>query len=147
MARVRGSIIIDRPVQVVFDAVADQTSEPRYNPSMTSSHQVTPGPIGVGTHFLATIISRGKGVDVDIEVTDFEPPHVFGSRSVMAGSTVVGRVRCDPVGPGTRFSWDWDVHVGGPARLLAPLIGVIGRRQEHAIWAGLKKHLEVPGAP
>ena len=101
----------------------------------------------MGTHFLATIISRGKPADVDIEVTDFERPHVLGSRSVMAGSTVVGQIRLNPLGPGTRFSWDWDVQVGGPARLLAPLIGVIGRRQEHAIWAGLKQYLEEPGAP
>jgi hypothetical protein len=46
MARVTGSIVIDRPVEEVFDAVADQTNEPRYNPSMTASRQVTAGPIG-----------------------------------------------------------------------------------------------------
>ena len=43
MTHVTGSIFIDRPVEKVFDVVADQTNEPSYNPSMTSSRQVTDG--------------------------------------------------------------------------------------------------------
>ena len=145
MARVSGHIDIDRPVEEVFDAVADQTNEPRYNPSMTAARKVTAGPIGVGTHFLATIISRGRPLDVDIEVTRFERPHVLGSRSVMAGSTVVGETRLEPLGSGTRFSWAWDVRMGGPARLLGPVVRVIGQRRERAIWTGLKHYLEETG--
>ena len=142
MARVRGSIVIHRPVEEVFDAVADQTNEPRYNPSMTVSRQVTDGPIGVGTRFVATVLSRGRPLGVDIEVTRYERPSVLGSRSVMAGSTVVGELRLEPEASGTRLTWDWDVTVAGPARLLAPLVVVVGRRQERAIWAGLKDWLE-----
>ncbi len=146
MARVIGRIDIDCPVEEVFDAVADQTNEPRYNPSMTVSRKVTAGPIGVGTHFLATIVSRGKPNDVDIEVTRFERPRVLGSRSVMAGSTVIGEIRLEPVASGTRLGWAWDVQVGGPARVLGPLVKVIGQRREAAIWTGLKQYLEGTGA-
>jgi uncharacterized protein YndB with AHSA1/START domain len=142
MSRIRGSILIDRPVDEVFDAVADQTNEPRYNPAMTTSRKVTEGPVGVGTHFLATVLTRGRPADVDIEVTRLDRPRVLGSRSVMAGSTAVGEIRLEPVPTGTRFSWDWDITVAGPARLLGPLVAVIGRRQERAIWTGLKHWLE-----
>jgi uncharacterized protein YndB with AHSA1/START domain len=142
MARVTGGIDIDRPVEEVFDAVADQTNEPRYNPSMTASRQVTDGPIGVGTHFVATILSRGKPTEVDIEVTRYERPNLFGTCSVMAGSMVVGELRLEPVASGTRFSWDWDVTLAGPAKILSPLVAIVGRRQERAIWAGLKDWLE-----
>jgi len=145
MARVTGSIVIGRPIEEVFDAVADQTNEPRYNPSMTASHQVTDGPIGVGTHFLATILIRSRPTEVDIEVTRYERPSVLGTRSVIAGSTVVGGLRFEPVAPGTRFSWDWDVTVAGPARLLGPIVAIVGRRQERAIWTGLKDWLENAG--
>jgi hypothetical protein len=34
MARIKGVIVIGRPVDVVFNYVADQSSEPRYNPQM-----------------------------------------------------------------------------------------------------------------
>jgi hypothetical protein len=142
MARVTGSIVIDRPVEEVFDAVADQTNEPCYNASMTASRQVTDGPIAVGTHFWATILIRRRPTEVDIEVTRYERPCVFGSRSVMAGSTAAGELRLDPVASGTRFTWDWEVTVAGPARLLGPFVAIVGRRQEQAIWTGLKDWLE-----
>jgi hypothetical protein len=39
MARIEGEIIIDRPVDVVFDYVADQRNEPRYNPQMVRAER------------------------------------------------------------------------------------------------------------
>ena len=51
MSRVCGALDIARPVDVVFDAVADQRNEPTYNRHMTASTKVTPGPIGLGTRF------------------------------------------------------------------------------------------------
>jgi carbon monoxide dehydrogenase subunit G len=142
MARVRGSIDIDRPIDEVFDVVADQTNEPRYNPAMTASHRLDDGPIGVGTRFQATILTRGKPQQVEIEITGFKRPSEMATRSVTGPSTVTGRLRFDPLTSGTRLSWDWDVKVGGGARVLDPLVAVIGRRQERAIWGGLKHFME-----
>ena len=145
MTHVTGSIVIDRPVEDVFDAVADQTNEPHYNPSMTVSRRVTAGPTDVGTHFLATILSRGRPMEVDIEVTRYERPQLLGTCSVMAGSRAVGELHLDPMASGTRLTWDWEVTVAGPARLLGPLVAIMGRRQERAIWTGLKAWLEHDG--
>ena len=142
MSRVRGSLEIARPVEVVFDAVADQRNEPGYNRAMTESTKVTDGPIGVGTRFDATVTSRGTPRAVTIEYTSFERPHRIDSHSVMDGATVLGHVQCDPTPAGTRFSWDWNVTVAGPARFAGPLISLIGRRQERTIWTALKLYLE-----
>ena len=142
MSRVRGSLSIARPVEVVFDVVADQRNEPSYNPTMTAATKVTDGPIGVGTRFHATVTSRGTPRPVTIEYTTFERPHRIDSHSVMDGATVDGHIQCDPAPAGTRFSWDWEVTLAGPARFAGPLITLIGRRQERTIWAGLKRYLE-----
>ena len=109
---------------------------------MTEATKLTPGPIGVGTRFEATVITRGTPRPVTIEYTSFDRPHRIDSCSVMDGATVQGHVQCDPTPAGTRFSWDWTVALTGPARLAGPLIGIIGRRQERTIWTGLKRHLE-----
>ena len=127
---------------MVFDVVADQRNEPAYNPSMTEATKVTPGLIGVGTQFEATVMSRGTPRPVTIEYTSFERPHRIDSYSVMDGATVQGHIQCDPTPAGTRFSWDWTVTLAGPARFAGPLIGLIGRRRERTIWTGLKDHLE-----
>ena len=142
MSRVRGSLDIARPVEMVFDVVADQRNEPSYNPHMTAATKTSDGPIGNGTRFEAAVLSRGKARPVIIEYTSFEPPHRIDSRSVMADATVEGHLQCDPTPAGTHFSWDWTVTLTGAARLAGPLIGIIGRRQERTIWTGLKHHLE-----
>lgn len=142
MARVRGSIDIARPVEEVFDFVADQRNEMRYNPAMTDSIKITDGPIGVGTRFHATILRRGKPLEVIIECTGFDRPRLLASRSVMTGAVATGQVKCEPIASGTRFQWDWQITVPGIARLAGPVVGFFGRRQERAIWTGLEHVLE-----
>lgn len=142
MSRVRGSLEIARPVEAVFDVVADQRNEPAYNPNMTAATKVTPGPIGVGTRLTANVMSRGTPRPVTIEYTSFERPHRIASSAVMDGATVNGHIQCDPTPTGTRFSWDWTVTVTGPARIAGPLIGLVGRRRERTIWTALKLYLE-----
>jgi hypothetical protein len=34
VAHIEGEIVIDRPVEEVFDVVADERNEPRYNPRL-----------------------------------------------------------------------------------------------------------------
>lgn len=142
MSRIRGSIEIFRPVEEVFDTVADQRNEVHYNPRMTTSAKVTKGPIGVGTTFQATVLHRGRPLDMTIEYTAFDRPRRLTSRSVMAGAVVQGSVRCDPIEGETRLSWDWQLSLSGLARLAGPLVARIGQRQETQIWSGLKHYLE-----
>jgi hypothetical protein len=143
MTRICGSIEIRRPVEEVFDVVADQRNELSYNPRMTESVKLTEGPIGVGTRFRATVLSAGEPLPMVIEYTGFDRPRrQAASRSVMTGSVMEGEVCCHPGPRGTRFTWDWDVRVSGPARSAGPLIGWIGRRQERSIWTGRQRHLE-----
>lgn len=141
MTRVHGSIEIDRPVAEVFAVLADQRNEVRYNPAMRSSTKVSDGPLGVGTTFEATLGER-PGRKVRIVYTAYEPPSVLGSRSVAGPATIDGTVRCAAIGDRTRLSWDWQVRLGGLARLATPLVGLIGRRQERRIWTGLKRFAE-----
>jgi hypothetical protein len=61
MANVNGEILIERPVEEVFDFVADQRNEPIYNPRMQQSEKITDGPIGVGTRFERRQGQGGEG--------------------------------------------------------------------------------------
>ena len=60
MPHIEGEVRIHRPVEQVFDFVADERNEPTYNRHMAISEKVTDGPIGVGTRFRATIRSRPR---------------------------------------------------------------------------------------
>ena len=57
MARIAGEMVINRPVDEVFDFVADERNEPRYNPTHRRVEKLSPGPIGRGTRFRAEAAS------------------------------------------------------------------------------------------
>jgi hypothetical protein len=46
MAGIDDAIVIGRPVDVVFDYVADQSNEPQYNSQMVRAEKITAGPVG-----------------------------------------------------------------------------------------------------
>ena len=69
MAHVEGEIIIQRPVEQVFDFVADERNEPRYNRRMVRAEKVSPGPIGLGARFRAELETMGRTMPMTIEFT------------------------------------------------------------------------------
>ncbi len=142
MSRVRGDLVIARRPEQVFAIVADQRNEPRYNPAMTAVTLDGDEAVGTGSRFTATLTTRGRPLQVVVEYTAFEPPHRLASRSTTDGMTIEGELRCAPHPDGTLFSWDWQLRLPGPLRLVAPLAALIGSRQERRIWTGLKHYLE-----
>ena len=142
MAQIEGEIMIHRPVETVFDFVANQCNEPLYNVEMVSAEKVSDGPIGSGTRFCAVMQSGKRRFPVDIEFTTFERPTRLGSHSVANGMQMDGVLVFEPVGQRTHMTWEWDVHATGAMRLISPVITWIGRRQEARIWGALKHHLE-----
>lgn len=146
MARVEGEIVIGRPVEEVFDFVADERNEPRYNPRMVTAEKITPGAIGVGTRFQARMQGR-RPVDMTIEFTTFERPRRLASHTRLATTNIRGSLTFEPLEQGTRMRWRWDLQPRGALRVLGPLIGLMGARQERAIWARLKHLLETAEAP
>jgi hypothetical protein len=109
---------------------------------MTRVEKVTPGPVAKGTSWSATIESRGRPLDMKMEVTDYTSPTRLGSTSRMAAAEINGAVTFEPDPAGTRMSWSWELHPKGLFRVMGPLIARIGRRKEAEIWAGLKKYME-----
>ena len=142
MSRVSGSIVIDRPPEVVFDFVGDETNEPLYNPALLSSKMITDGPVGVGTRFHATHKQGRNQTEMVIDITAYDRPRRMASRTTMSWSDIEGDVTFERVGGRTRMRWSWDVHPKGRYKLLTPIIGVVGRRMEQACWQGLKRYLE-----
>ena len=142
MARVSGEILINRPVEVVFDYVADQRNEPLYNARMLRSEKITDGPIGVGTRFRATARSGRRVVEMLIEITEYERARRLGSRTTMSSVEVNGGLTLEPVDGATRMRWSWEVSPRGPLRMFGPLVARLGGRQEQTVWTGLKAQLE-----
>jgi Polyketide cyclase / dehydrase and lipid transport len=139
---VEGSIVIDRPVDEVFDFVADERNEPRYNAGMIRVEKLSPGPIGLGTCFEAEMISGGRRAPMTIEFTTFDRPRRLASSTRLSTMDIHGTLLFEPVPEGTRMTWRWELRPRGLLRVAGPLVRRMGQRQEQEIWAGLKRCLE-----
>ncbi len=110
MAHIEGEIFIHRSVEDVFDVVADERNETRYNPAMVEVEQITSGPIGAGTQFQAVSRSIGGTAEMTIEFTALERPRRLASTTRMSSMEIRGVLTFDPVAGGTRMRWSWDYH-------------------------------------
>ena len=143
MARIQGEIVIARPVDVVFDYVADQSNEPEYNPQMVRAEKIIAGPAGRETRFRSAVASRGRTAEMLIECTGYDRPKLF-TTTAMGQANIGYLLRFGPAAAGTRMRWSGQARLKGAYRLLGPVITWLGIRQERRIWASLKQHLEAP---
>ena len=146
MSHVEGEIVIHRPVEEVFDFVADERNEPHYNPRMLRAEKITDGPVGPGTRFLAELETMGHTMPMTVEFTNYDRPRRVTSCTRSSMMTTDGTLTFVPIADGTRMRWSWDVRPRGILRLMGPLVGCLGRRQEQNIWGSLKRLLERGGA-
>jgi len=133
-------------VDVVFDYVADQSNEPRYNPQMMRAEKITAGPVGKGTRFCSAVASRGRTAEMLIECTGYDRPALFATTTTMDQADIRYMLTFEPAAAGTRMRWSARVRPKGALRLLGPVITWMGRRQEQRIWTSLKDHLEAATA-
>jgi glyoxylase-like metal-dependent hydrolase (beta-lactamase superfamily II) len=142
MTRIAGEVLIEAPITVVFDTVADERNEPLYNPRITRAQKVTDGAVGAGTRFSVEAKGAGRGGEMAVEIMEFERPRRL--RNVISSSAmdVDGILNLEPTPHGTRLSWDWGMRLRGPFRALTPVLALIGPRWERRNWIGLKDYLE-----
>lgn len=140
MAHITGQVRIAAPLERVFDTVADSRNEPSFNPAMTDVELLTPAPVGLGTTFRARM---GKaGMEMLVELTEFDRPHRLGSVTTSSMMDTSGTLTFTAEGHLTVMSWDWQVRPKGWLRWLGPLVGPLGDRMERRIWTGLKNTLQ-----
>jgi uncharacterized protein YndB with AHSA1/START domain len=146
MAYIDGEIVINRPVEEVFDFVADERNEPRYNPRMLRVEKLSPGPVGLGSRFRAEMRTRPRPMEMTTEFTGYERPRRLASTTRMSRMDIRGTLSFDPVPGGTRMRWSWELEPHGLLKLMTPLATPIGARGERAIWTSLKRFLEAQEA-
>ncbi|MCI0635107.1 MAG: SRPBCC family protein [Actinobacteria bacterium] len=142
MDEVQGEIVIDWRPEDVFDFVADEENEPRYNPQMRLAKKLTDGPIGVGTTFRAEMTGRGGVVPMTIQFTEFDRPRRLAEGAQMTTMDLTGGLTFEPVDGATRMRWSWNLEPHGALRFMSTVVAAMGRRQERRIWTSLKQLLE-----
>jgi hypothetical protein len=142
MSHIAGEITIAAPVHEVFDVVADERNEPKYNPRIVRAEKVSEGPVGAGARFAAEPKSIGAKGQMTLTILEYDRPHRLHNLVRSSYMQVDGTLTFEEVESGTTLRWDWDMALLGPIRLLAPVIALIGPTWERRNWVGLKEYME-----
>ncbi len=145
MARVESSIVIERPVEEVFDFVTDPRNEALWSSLIVEQEKTSEGPTGVGTSLRNTVRFLGRQFDMTFEITEHEINKRNCIRTVSGPIPATGYRIVEPVKGGTRFTQITEGEVGGFFRLAEPLVIRAARRQYETDLAALKDVLEVRG--
>ena len=146
-AREEHSVVINRPIEEVFDYVTDENNDALWQGSTLETEQISEGAVGVGTTYRSVSKFLGRRIETTLEVTEHDPPRKQCIRATSGPIPAVGCYLLEPAdGASTRFTQNLEAEVGGFFRLAEPLVARAFRRQLEADMATLKDLLEAGAA-
>ena len=80
MVKFTVSTFIDRPQQEVFDFATDPANASKWQNGTVSSEWSSNGSVGVGSTLHSVGRLLGREIDMEVEITQWEPPYLWGQR-------------------------------------------------------------------
>jgi hypothetical protein len=142
MAQFKTSIVIRRPVEVVFELVSNYQNSSRWVSGALEHRKITPGPIGVGTVIGTAGHFMGQRVEATRTVSAYEPPARYAFRSAYPQVPFTTAFVFEPVLHGTRLTATIEGEPTGLYKAAMPLILSLIRQQLEGDLRRLKKLLE-----
>jgi uncharacterized membrane protein len=137
------TVVIDRPVEEVFDFATDPNNDSLWQSTTLETEQTSEGAVDVGTTFRNTTKFLGRRIESTSEISENEPPHKQCIKITSGPIPGSGCYRFESADSGsTRFTQTFEAEVGGFFRLAEPVVGRAIRRQMEADMATLKDLLE-----
>jgi uncharacterized protein YndB with AHSA1/START domain len=139
VATFENTVMISRPIEEVFEFLADFENVPKWNYAIVETHKVSHGPVGMGTiyHQVRAVPSRSEE---HFEVTAYNPPRQLEVRGQLGPFPSRLSYALDAVPGGTRVTNAVELELHGPGRLLGR---VAVPRVRDAVAANLRKLKEL----
>jgi uncharacterized protein YndB with AHSA1/START domain len=136
------SVRIERPIEEVFDYVADPTTFPRWNSAVQSVRQTSPGADGIGaTYDMERELPSGRAEN-GLEVVEVNRPTLFVIRTTSGPTPFLYRYVFTEEASATLVQLEAEIELGGLAGALGPLASRGVKRGVDSNFADLKRILE-----
>jgi len=146
MARIEASVVINRPVEEVFEFVTNPKNDVLWQSGVLESEQTSEGPMGVGTMVRSVSQSLGRRMESLSEITEYEPNTKIKYK--VTSGPMTGEPSCtfEPVEGGTRLTFVGEGEIGGFFKRLVGLAdSIVVRMMQRGVetdLANLKDILE-----
>ena len=136
------TIFINRSPEEVFEFLTNPANDPKWRNSSISGEWTSDGPIGVGSTTHAVDKLLGREIESTSEVTVWDPPKKFGSKSVGGPVPAEFIQKFESKEDGTQLTLSGHAEVGGFFKLAEGLVGKQLEKQMNQDLDGLKVYME-----
>ena len=136
---------IDRPPEDVFAYITNLDNALEWLPAVTHLEQITQGPLSVGTRYRETRQVGDREGQVEMEVTEYDPPRRYAVAFARGGYESTYRYTFEAESSGTRAELACVVSGRGLKRLTAHIVARAMKRFDEGQLASLKAAIEGGG--
>ena len=128
MIRLKQTIEVDRPVRDVFRYAGDFENVEQWDPGVSESRKVTPGPVDVGTAYSVVVKSGPLRIPMRYTVTEYAPPNKVVLEGKGKRITALDSITFEERPNGTEVIYTADLSFSGPLASAEPMMkGMLGR--------------------
>jgi uncharacterized protein YndB with AHSA1/START domain len=135
------TIHLNRPIEQVFEFLADSQNLRTWQSNLIENEQLTEGPLRVGTRFREVRRTGPRQSEIQGEITDFEHNKHFATKTLTKPNVTVN-YSFEPENAGTRLNYKFIMLTSGIMRLLEPLIAGSIKKDTDLDFQKLKSILE-----
>lgn len=118
MPHYKGTVTSPRPIDEVFDYLADFSSVAEWDPSIPDARRLDSGEIDEGSRFEVLFRFLTRDVNLVYQVVELERPRRVVLRADTETVTSTDTIDFEPLpGRGTRVTYDADLALKGPMRI------------------------------
>ena len=122
MASFKHSVTLPRPPEEVFPWLLEEDKVPRWT-SHLETYKALDGSLGTGSRVRQVLDVSGRRIDVELEITRYDPPGFAESRFSTNGLEVETTYALREAGAGTELTQTLEGKPNGfKARLLVPVV-------------------------
>ncbi len=143
MIKIENSYVINRPIEEVFEFMANSENDPQWSSGAQEVMKTSEGPTGVGTTY--TTVSRflGRRLEATFEYTAYEPNKRLAGKATSGPILFQFENTFEPAAEGgTKVTISSEGDAGGLFKLAEPLVARMLQRQVDTDTANLKDLLE-----
>jgi carbon monoxide dehydrogenase subunit G len=143
MARFERSGLVARPVEPVFEYLADPSNDAQWSGAIRSVERTSPGRLVAGSTVYYVARLGGVRLAMPFVITELVPNRVIAARTTGGRVRATGRRTVEATDAQTRVTIAGELRVGGiVGRALEPFVNWTGQRQLRRDFARLLQRLE-----
>ena len=144
MAHYQAAVQSRWPAAETFAYLATFSNAVDWDPGVLASEQLDPGPVAVGTRFRLVVPFAGRRLPLTYRVTGYQPDHEVVLAAASGLLCATDKIVVTDTAGGSAVSYQADVRLRGPLRVLDPLLRPRFRAIADRAAAGLAHVLAGP---